>query len=133
MRITCKMEIGVYIMEVIGTCRFIFNSVGFLKVFQRLKYQPKSVHRLDPHPSLICSRYAAWSSCWSSNNWSGGCPYFCCCPMGPIPLTALPYLVSVGELFLVLCLDALKLVPGWASSFSEEKGKGVWGNGLYGG
>jgi hypothetical protein len=40
---------------------------------QRLNYQPKSMQGVDLGPLHICSKYAAWSSCGSSNNWSGGC------------------------------------------------------------
>lgn len=94
---TCEAEIGVYIMEVIATCRLLSNSIGFLKGFQRLKHQPKSIHWPDIHPSLICSRCAARSSCWFPNNWNGGHLYFCCLPLDPVPLTVLPHLASVGE------------------------------------
>lgn len=94
---TCETEIGVYIMEVIGTCRLLSNSIGFLKGFQRLKHQPDSIQRPDILSSLICSRCDALSSCWFLNNWNGVRLSFCRLPMHPVPLTVLPHLASVGE------------------------------------
>ena len=64
---------------------------------QRLNHQPKRMHGLDLSPLYICSRYAAWSSCGSPNNWSRGCLWLCCLPLDLLPLAELPGLAAVGE------------------------------------
>lgn len=82
------------------TTRFRVNSPGTTGAgvgSQRLNYQPKSMQGMDLGPLHICSKYAAWSSCGSSNNWSGGCLWFCCLPLDLLPPPGLPGWASVGE------------------------------------
>jgi hypothetical protein len=55
---------------------------------QRLNHQPKTNTWVGPR-SPAHSRCAAWSSCRSPNNWSGGRPWLCCLSVDPVPLTAL--------------------------------------------
>ena len=98
---------------------------------QTLSHQSKSILRLDLG-SHTSSRWAAWSSWGSPNNWSGGCPWTCCLPVDPVPLTGLSCLASEEE-------DVPSLIETWctrvgwypveASTLSEEKGRGNVGRG----
>jgi hypothetical protein len=64
---------------------------------QRLNHQSNNIHGLDLSPQHICSRFAAWSSWGSPNNWSRGGLWLCCLTVDPGALTGLPCLVTVGE------------------------------------
>ena len=64
---------------------------------QGLNHQPKRMHILDLGLPYICSRYAAWSSYGTPNNWSRGCLWLFCLLLNLFPLTELPYLASVRE------------------------------------
>lgn len=50
---------------------------------------PRSLH--------VCSRYAAWSSCGSTNNWRRVCLWHCFLTVDPSSLTGLCFLASMGE------------------------------------
>jgi hypothetical protein len=66
---------------------------------QKLNHQLKNMYGLDLYPLQILSRYAAWSSSGSPNNWNRGCLciILCCPPLDPIFLAGLPYLTTVRE------------------------------------
>jgi hypothetical protein len=101
---------------------------------QRPNYRPTSMQGLNLGPLHIHSGCAAWSSCWPLNNWSGGCLWLCCLLFDPIPLPRLPGWASVGEDALspaaTGCLRVEWYSRGVGSPFSEEKGRGLWEEGL---
>ena len=52
-------------------------SILDLGVSQGVNHPPMGEHELALGPIHICSRWAAWSSCRSSNNWSRVFPWAC--------------------------------------------------------
>jgi hypothetical protein len=96
---------------------------------QRLNDQPKSMYGLDLGPLHLCSRCAAWFSCWSPNNWRRGCLWLCGLPLDPLLLAGLSCLASVGEEVLSPALTWCARA-GWYHEdlpFSEKKRRGYEG------
>lgn len=103
-------------------------------------------------PRYICSRYADWSSCGSTNNWSRVCLWLCCLPLNTVPLPGLPGRVRVrqdvlsptgtrcprvgwnpGAGRLLLLLREGKRVKGEISIKAGQRGVGGLGDGLWSG
>lgn len=83
---------------------------------------PKREHGPKLGSLHICSRCATWSSCVSSNNWIGCCPWICCMSVNPLLLTGLPSLVSERE-------DVPSLV---VTDVAGDGGEGYWWKGSMG-
>jgi hypothetical protein len=87
-------------------------------------------HGLDLGSLHICSWWAAWSSCQSSDNWSRGYPWVCSLPVDPVHLNRQPCLTSVGK---DMRSPAATWCGGWETDtqrVSFPSGKGGMGKGL---